>query len=112
MSVQIDLSGKKAVVFGVANHRSIAWAISEKLAAAGASLAFTYLNDRLKRPVEKTIAALGDPPLLLCDATDDAQVAATYEDLRRRWGNVDIVVHSVAFADRNDLGGDFSAAAQ
>ena len=78
MSVQIDLSGKKAVVFGVANHRSIAWAISEKLAAAGASLAFTYLNDRLKRPVEKTIAALGDPPLLLCDATTVCEAVYTH----------------------------------
>ncbi len=105
----IDLNGKTGVVFGVANQRSIAWAISKALADAGAELAFTYLNERLRRPVEKTVSALGDPLLVECDATDDEQVARVYEAAADRLGHVDIVVHSIAYAERSDLGGDFSA---
>jgi enoyl-[acyl-carrier protein] reductase I len=104
----IDLAGKKGVVFGVANQRSIAWAISEALAQAGAELAFTYLNERLKESVEKTVAPLGSPVLAECDATDEQQVARVYEQLGRSWGRVDLVIHSIAFAGREDLGGKFS----
>ena len=64
MAVAIDLSGKRGVVFGVANQRSIAWAISERLVQAGAELAFTYLNDRLLAPVQKTVSGLEDPILI------------------------------------------------
>ena len=105
----IDLTGKKGVVFGVANARSIAWAIAEALAGAGAELAFTYHGERLLEPVKKAISALGDPLLVECDATDDDQVARAYEEAGARLGGLDIVVHSIAFADRGDLGGDFSA---
>jgi enoyl-[acyl-carrier protein] reductase I len=105
----IDLSGRKGVVFGVANQRSIAWAISEALAQAGAELAFTYLNDRLKESAEKTVAALGAPVLLECDATDEQRVEAVYAELGQRWGRVDFVIHSVAFAERDDMGGSFAA---
>jgi enoyl-[acyl-carrier protein] reductase I len=105
----IDLSGKKGVVFGIANHRSIAWAISQALADAGAELAFTYLNERLRDSVAKTVAPLGDPLLLECDATDEAQVANVYDQIADRMGGLDIVVHSVAYAEREDLGGAFSA---
>ncbi|MBI4220535.1 MAG: enoyl-ACP reductase [Chloroflexi bacterium] len=104
----IDLSGKKGVVFGVANQRSIAWAIAEALAGAGAELSFTYLNERLKESVEKTVSGLGSPLMLQCDATDDQQVAGVYEEIRKRWGQVDLVIHSVAFALHEDLGGSFS----
>ena len=109
MPVSIDLTGKKGVVFGVANQRSIAWAIAQKLAAAGAELAFTYLNERLKEPVEKTVSALGSPILIECDALEEAQVQAVYDKVKAKWGHVDFVVHSVAYAERDDLGGDFSA---
>ncbi|MBM3958728.1 MAG: enoyl-ACP reductase [SAR202 cluster bacterium] len=105
----IDLTGKRGVIFGVANQRSIAWAISEALAAAGAELAFTYLNERLKESVEKTVAPLGAPRLLECDATDDAQVASVYDNLKASWGSLDFVIHSVAYAEKDDLGGAFSA---
>ena len=72
-------------------------------------MAFTYLNDRLKEPVEKTVAALGGSPLLLeCDATDEEQVKAVYERLKAEWGSLDFIVHSVAYAERDDLGGAFS----
>jgi len=105
----IDLTGKKGAVFGVANQRSIAWAIAETLAAAGAELAFTYYNERLLEAVRKATAPLGDPLLVECDATDDGQVAQAYQAVGERFGRLDIVVHSIAFAHRDDLGGDFSA---
>lgn len=105
----IDLTGQKGVIFGVANQRSIAWAISGALAGAGAELAFTYLNDRLKESVEKTVLGLGKPLLLQCDATDDRQVARVYDEIKTRWARLDFVVHSVAFATQEDLGGVFSA---
>ena len=79
MAVSIDLTGKRGVVFGVANQRSIAWAISERLTEAGAELAFTYQNERLRQPVEKATSALGSPMLIQCDATDDDQVQAVYD---------------------------------
>jgi enoyl-[acyl-carrier protein] reductase I len=108
MSVEIDLTGKKGVIFGVANHRSIAWGISERLAAAGAELAFTYLNERLRESVEKTVSPLGSPTLLECDATSEEQVKAVYDRLAADWGKLDFIVHSVAYAEREDLGGAFS----
>lgn len=111
MTVEIDLAGKRGVVFGVANQRSIAYAIAEKLSAAGAGLAFTYLNDRLKPGVEKAIQGLpgSDQLLYECDATDDCDVEAVYDQVAGRWdGQLDFVVHSIAYAERDDLGGDFS----
>ena len=109
MPVSIDLTGKKGVIFGVANQRSIAWAISKQLAAAGAEMAFTYLNERLKGPAEKAISELGSPMLIECDATSDEQVKAVYDKISAAWGSIDFIVHSVAYAERDDLGGDFSA---
>ena len=108
MAVSIDFSGKRGVVFGVANQRSIAWAISERLIEAGAELAFTYLNERLRGPVEKAVSAVEDPILIECDATDDGDVQSVYDQVGDEWGKIDFVVHSVAYAERDDLGGDFS----
>ena len=109
MAVSIDLTGKRGVVFGVANQRSIAWAISERLAEAGAELAFTYQNERLRAPVEKATSALGSPVLIECDATDDDQVQAVYDRIKSEWAAIDFVVHCIAYADRDCLGGDFAA---
>ena len=109
MAVSIDLTGKRGVIFGVANPRSIAWAIAERLAEAGAELAFTYQNERLKAPVEKAVSALDSPMLLECDATVDAQVQAVYDHIKREWDEIDFIVHCIAYAERDDLGGDFSA---
>lgn len=108
MAVAIDFAGKKGVVFGVANQRSIAWAISERLIEAGAELAFTYLNDRILTTVSKTVSALEDPILIECDATDDREVQSVYNQVAEQWGGIDFVVHSIAYAERDDLGGDFS----
>lgn len=109
MAVSINLTGKRGVVFGVANQRSIAWAISERLAEAGADLVFTYQNERLRDTVDKATSSLGSPLLLECDATDDAQVQAVYDRVANEWAEIDFVVHCIAYAERDDLGGDFSS---
>ena len=105
----IDLRGKKGIVYGVANQRSIAWAISRMLIDAGSELAFTYLNERLRGPVAKTVSSVGKPLLLECDATNDANVKDVSDRVANEFGRLDIVIHCIAFADRDDLGGDFSA---
>ena len=108
MTVNIDLSGKKGVIWGVANQRSIAWAIAQKLIDAGADIAFTYQNDRLRSSIEKATSGLNDPILLECDATDDLQVEKVYKEIQSKWKKIDFIVHSVAYAEREDLGGNFS----
>ena len=105
----IDLEGKKGVVFGVANDRSIAWAIARILHASGAEIALSYQNERLKSRVSKLAESLGGVPLLECDAGDDAQIASAFEQVALRLGHLDFLVHSIAYAVRDDLGGDFSS---
>ncbi|ADI15924.1 enoyl-ACP reductase FabI [Truepera radiovictrix] len=94
----LDVSGKTGVVFGVTNQRSIGWAIAEKLAGAGARLAFSYQGERLKGTLEKLTAGLQDPLLLQCDVTRDAELDAVFEALSREFGTLDFLVHAVAFA--------------
>jgi len=103
----IDLSGKKGVVLGVANDRSIAWAVTRALAKAGARLALTYQNDRLKDRVERLAGTLDSALLLPCDASDDGQIAALFQKLGQDFGEVSFLVHSIAYANREDLAGDF-----
>ena len=104
----IDLSGKNAIVFGIANHRSIAWAIAQILHDAGASIAVAYQNERVKNGVARLVSQWeGDTPLIECDVSDDANVAAAFEGVGEAFGGLDIVVHSIAFANRDDLGGPF-----
>ena len=103
----IDLSGKTGMVFGIANKRSIAWAIAEVLHQAGARLAVTYQNERLREGVAGLVAVWGDAPVVECDVSSDDNVAATFEKVGKEFGRLDIIVHSIAFADRDDLGGRF-----
>ena len=104
----IDLSGKNAIVFGIANHRSIAWAIAQILHDAGASIAVAYQNERVKNGVARLVSQWeGDTPLIECDVSDDANVAAAFDSVGEAFGGLDIVVHSIAFANRDDLGGPF-----
>ena len=103
----IDLSGKKAVVFGVANHRSIAWAIAQILHEAGAGLALAYQNERVRSGVAKLVEPWGDTMLVECDVSSDENVAVAFEKIGEAFGSVDIIVHSIAFANRDDLGGKF-----
>ena len=103
----IDLAGKNVVVFGIANQRSIAWAIARVLHEAGATLALAYQNERLRSGVAKLADSLGDIALVECDVSSDDNVAAAFESLGDRLGGVDVIVHSIAFANRDDLEGRF-----
>ena len=103
----IDLEGKVGVVFGVANHRSIAWAIAEVLHKAGARLAIAYQNERVREGITKLVAPWEDSLLLECDVSSDDNVAKAYESVNERFKRLDIIVHSIAFANREDLGGPF-----
>jgi enoyl-[acyl-carrier protein] reductase I len=103
----IDLSDKAAVVFGVANHRSIAWAIADILHQAGAKVALAYQNERLKRSVEKLVADWDDPLLFECDVSEDGNIERAFEGAVAKLGRLDVVIHSIAFANREDLGGRF-----
>ena len=103
----IDLRGKTAVVFGLANKRSIAWGIALKLNEAGAKLAICYQNERLKRDAEALIPELADAQLFQCDLSDDAQIGSTFAALKEAYGTLDIVVHSVAFAPADAMKNSF-----
>ena len=105
--VPIDLSGKNGIVFGVANERSIAWAITQALSDAGARLALTYQGERLKDRVDRLAGTLENSLLLPCDATDDAQIEEVFGSLEREFGEVSFLIHSIAFANREDLSGRF-----
>lgn len=97
------LAGKKALIFGVANNRSIAYGISSLFKQHGASLAFSYVGDAIKKRVEPISEELGGEFVFPCDVTKDEDIAAAANLVREKWGHVDILVHSVAFADKNDL---------
>jgi enoyl-[acyl-carrier protein] reductase I len=101
------LAGKTGIVLGVANKRSIAWAIAQALAAAGMRLAFTYQGERLKENVEELAATLPGATLYACDVASDDEIRAVFAGLERDFGRLDALVHSVAFARKEDLEGDF-----
>jgi enoyl-[acyl-carrier protein] reductase I len=94
----IDLKGKVAVVFGLANKRSIAWAIAQKLSEAGASLAICYQNERLQRDAEELAGELPNARTFRCDVSVDADIDAVFEQLKTTYGKLDILVHSIGFA--------------
>ncbi|HEY0676270.1 MAG TPA: enoyl-ACP reductase [Immundisolibacter sp.] len=101
------LTGKRALVVGVASDRSIATGIAEAMHRQGAELAFTYQNDKLRKRVEEFAAQCGSDITLPLDVGDDAQIEAAFAALGQRWDGFDIVVHSVAFAPREELQGSF-----
>ncbi|MFQ5735585.1 MAG: enoyl-ACP reductase [Thermodesulfobacteriota bacterium] len=103
------LEGKKGVIFGVANERSIAWAIARKLHAEGMQLAFTYAGEALESRVRPLADSLGSGIVLPCDVTDDAQIDAVFEAVKTEWGAIDCLVHSLAFANKDELKGEFLA---
>ena len=105
--IQIDLQGKRGLVMGVANARSLGWAIAERLHAAGAELAFSYQGERLKEDLEKLTKEMPGTRLYQCDVTRDEDLAATFDDLRTHWGGLDYVVHSIGFAPRAAMDGRF-----
>jgi enoyl-[acyl-carrier protein] reductase I len=102
------LEGKIGIVFGVANKRSIAWAIAQAWSAAGAKLIFNYQGERLKENVEDLVSTFGsDVPLYSCDVTSDAEIAYFFQHVRNDIDRIDLMLHSVAFAPREALEGDF-----
>ncbi len=102
------MTGKRGVIFGVANDMSIAWGIAQQLHEHGATLAFTYLNDALEKRVRPLAESLGAELILPCDVADDSEIEAVFQQLEQQWGELDFVVHAVAFADREDLKKPFS----
>jgi enoyl-[acyl-carrier protein] reductase I len=101
------LAGKRALIVGVASNRSIAWGIAEAMHEQGAELAFTYQNDKLKSRVEKIAEQTGSNILIPCDVGADEEIQHTFDELARHWDGLDILVHSVGFAPREQLAGDY-----
>ena len=101
------LEGKTGIIFGVANKRSIAWAIAQALSAQGMRLAFTYQGERLKESVEELTTKMSGSVLLPCDVTSDTEIDAVFKTVDEQFGKLDVLVHSVAFAPREDLENEF-----
>jgi len=102
-----DLQGKTGLIVGIANKRSIAWAIAQSASAAGARLAVTYQGERLEENVRELSATLASPLILPCDVTDDAQIAHVFSEIEREFGGLDFLVHGAAFAPREELAAPF-----
>jgi enoyl-[acyl-carrier protein] reductase I len=103
----MQLTGKHGLIVGVANKRSIAWAIAQAAAAAGARVALTFQGERLEENVRELSAGLTDPLVLPCDVIDDAQIACVFDEVDRAFGGLDFLVHGAAFAAREDLSNPF-----
>ncbi len=101
------MQGKRGLIMGVANKNSIAWAIAEQLAAQGAEIAFTYQGEAMERRVRPLAESLGSKIIMSCDVTDDASMDALFGAIKEEWGEMDFLVHSVAFAGRDQLAGSF-----
>ena len=101
------MEGKRGLILGVANERSIAWGIATALRAHGAELAITYQGEALGKRVQPLAEQLGASIILDCDVTDDASVDRVFAEIKRRWGALDFLVHAIAFSDREELKGDY-----
>ena len=101
------MAGKRGIVFGVANNRSIAWGITKACRDQGAEIALTYQGDAIKKRVEPLAAEIGSKLVLPCDVTDEASVEAVFKALAESWGTIDFLVHAVAFSDKGELDGRY-----
>ena len=101
------MKGKKGLIMGVANERSIAWGISQKLADEGAELAFTYLGEALKKRVVPLAQKLNSKFTYSCDVEKKDDVTQLFENIKSDWGEIDFVVHAVAFSDKSELSGEY-----
>ena len=101
------LKGKKGLIMGVANDRSIAWGIAKKLSEHGATLAFTYLGDALKKRVVPLAKSLNSDFTLSCNVENKEEIVKLFEDIKAKWGQIDFVVHAVAFSDESELSGEY-----
>ena len=101
------MAGKKGLIMGVANERSIAWGIAKAVHAHGAELAFTYQGEALLKRVQPLAERVGSDLVLPCDVTDDASTEAVFDALRERWGKLDFLVHAIAYSDKEELKGKY-----
>ena len=101
------MAGKRGIVFGVANNRSIAWGITKACRDQGAEIALTYQGDAIKKRVEPLAAEIGSKLVLPCDVTDEASVEVVFKALADAWGTIDFLVHAVAFSDKEELDGRY-----
>ena len=101
------VKGKKGLIMGVANERSIAWGISQKLAGQGAELAFTYVGDALKKRVVPLAESLNSNFTLNCNVENKDDVVKLFEDVKKKWGKLDFVVHAIAFSNKAELSGEY-----
>lgn len=107
----LDLSGKTALVTGIANNRSIAWGIAQQLHGAGAKLAITYLpddRDRTLAKVKDLVSSLNPELLLPCDVQNDQQIGEMFDAIAKTWGKLDVLIHCLAFANKDELSGNFT----
>ena len=103
------MAGKKGLIMGVANDRSIAWGIARMAAQHGAELAFTFQGEALERRVRPLASSVNSPHVLPCDVTDDKSLDATFAAIKEKWGRLDFVVHAIAFSDKEQLKGKYVA---
>ena len=101
------MKGKRGLIMGLANDRSLAWGIAKQLADAGAELAFTYQGEAIEKRVRPLAAQLGSDFLVDCDVSDMAALDATFDALEERWDGLDFVVHAIGFSDKNELRGGY-----
>ena len=101
------MQGKKGLIMGVANDRSIGWGIAAAAAAQGAELAFTFQGDALKKRVDPLAQSVGSDLVLPCDVTDEASVEAVFTTLQEKWGKLDFLVHAIAYSDKEELKGGY-----
>mgnify|MGYP005619614461 FL=1 len=101
------VKGKKGLIMGVANERSIAWGIAKKLSENGAELAFTYLGDALKKRVTPLAESVNSKFLLDCNVENKDDIKKTFEEIKKKWGQIDFLVHAIAFSDRAELSGQY-----
>ncbi|MEO1108326.1 MAG: enoyl-ACP reductase FabI [Pseudomonadota bacterium] len=101
------MAGKRGLIMGLANDKSIAWGIARALSDAGADLAFSYQGDALKKRVDPLAAQLGSEIVLPCDVSDEASIDALFTALEAKWGNLDFIVHAIGFSDKNELRGRY-----
>ncbi len=101
------MAGKRGVVMGVANDRSIAWGIAQAVAAQGGEIAFTYQGDALEKRVRPLAESIGSKLVLPCDVADDASIDAAFDAIKAEWGGIDFIVHAIGFADKQFLRGRY-----
>ena len=101
------MAGKRGLIMGVANERSIAWGIAAAAAAQGAELAFTFQGDALRKRVEPLAASVNSDMVMECDVTDDASMDSVFAELEAKWGKIDFILHAIAFSDKEELKGKY-----